>query len=512
MTRRRLLASAGLAATVGAASVAGAAGTDGVEQPSSRALDPPAVRWNRAYGPRSYNSARSILETNDGSLVVLGGAQESQYGSGADWLFSVDATTGEGQWSHVFEGGEEPFSTQAVAPADDGFVLLETPSQGDRSRLRQVSTDGEETWSQAYEPSIEGESTQLLGLALQAVDDGYLVAGYVARDSDTTSADAATALALKVDTEGTEQWRHYFLEDRLALVQTLTADGDGYVASGVMRQPPENEDERPPVKSVLFRFDEEGSVTWQTELVETNDGQTNQANRVVDHASTEDGYLLVGVTGGLVDSSAWVVAADADGSVRTTRTVGPDAEEKRLRLSSVTAGDGTAYATGMLTDQSADGTRAWLGAMDANAELGWTETAARKQTNQFQDVVTTSDGGIAIAGQAQTDDDTADTPGEAWLVKLGGEAAATPTATPEPTDSPSPTPSPTPEPTATPEPTDSPTPEPTEMATDEPTEADDAAETTSDDGAGFGVGTALAALGGGALLRRGDSTESDDAE
>lgn len=516
LTRRRLLASTGLAVSVGAASVAGATGTGEVEQPSNHTLDPPELRWNRTYAPRTYNSARSLLKTEDGHLVAHGRVQKEQYGSGADWLFSLDAQTGDGRWSHVFEseGGEseeERSSILAVADAGDGFVLLESAQfQAQSFTLRKVTADGEQSWEQTYEPEAEGEEVTFRTVALHSVDDGYLVAGYVGQGTDSTSADTASALVLKTDEEGVEQWRHTFFDGYLSLVQSVTTDGDGYVASGIRSEPAENEDEQVPLESVVFRFDESGSVSWETGFSGTTDGETNQRNPITDHAKTDDGYLLVGATGDGFELSAWVVAMDTSGSIQTMETIEPEDSDQRLRFTSVAADDDTFYVTGALGNQGASESKAWLGAFDANAQLSWSETPQRKQTNQFVDVVTTSDGGIAVAGQTRTDDENADTPGEAWVVKLGGDAVATPTATPEPTDTPTATPSPTPEPTPSPTPTPTPAPDGMDDGTETPGGDSDDTETTSGDGPGFGIGAALAALGGGALLRRSGVVDDGD--
>ncbi|WP_436925867.1 PGF-CTERM sorting domain-containing protein [Halosimplex amylolyticum] len=510
LTRRRLLASAGLAVSVGAASVAGATGTGPVEQPSNRALDPPEVRWNRAYGPRSYNNASALLESEDGDLIALGSAQQSQYGSGSDWLFSVDGASGTGRWSHLIERTEESFPLKSIVEADDGFVLLGGRLGNEQFSLRKVTADGEQSWRETYGPSIDGENVSMAALALQAVDDGYVVGGYVLQQGEETNADTATAVAIKVDAEGTEQWRHRFLEDRLSGVQSLLRDGDGFVASGILQDPPESEGDQPPLKSVLFRFDERGSVDWRTQIAERTEGEPNQANQIVDHAATEDGYLLVGVTGSQFETSPWVVAADGSGSIRTSRTLETDGSNQRHTLTSV-AGDGdTAYVTGSLTNQETNESSAWLGAFDASTELAWSVEPARKQTNAFQDVVVTSDGGIAVAGRALTDDENAETPGEAWLVKLGGDAAPRSASTADPTDTSTPTATPTQTPTASP----TPTAEPTATSTQTPTATpeDDGGETTSDGGPGFGVGAALAALGGSALLQKRGPTAGADAD
>ena len=517
MTRRRLLASAGLAVSAGAVSVAGAAGTDGVEQPSSYALEPPEVRWNRAYGPKRFNSASTLLQNDDGNLVVLGSAQEEQFGSGADWLFALDPQSGDGQWSHLMEREEESLPVRDIVEADDGYVLLGARQFGSGTfALRKLTDDGEEAWNQQYEPEVDGDEVNFPVFDLLSVDDGYLVCGYVQTGAESSDPSAATATVVKVDTEGTEQWRHSFFEDHLALVRSITSDGDGYVACAWRQDPIESDsqDDQPPLESLLFKFDDGGSISWQTELVGTTDGESNQMNRVMDLGSTDDGYLLVGFTGDALGPAAWVVATDASGSVTANRTISREKEAEQLRLMSVSGHDGTYHVTGTVSNQESGTARAWLGEFNGTAEQPWSVAPTRKQTSGFSDVIKTNDGGLAVAGQAQTDDENADKPGEAWLVKLGGEKAPTPTPTASPTPTATPEPTPSPTPTETASPTPSPTPEPTAMATEEPTVADETqTDTTSDDGPGFGIGTALAAIGGGALLRRTGVVDdgSDDA-
>jgi len=504
MTRRRLLASAGLAVSAGAVSAAGATGTDGVEQPSNYALEPPDVRWNRAYGPKRYNRARKLLQNDDGNLVVLGSAKKEQYGTGSDWLFALDPQSGDGQWSHLMERTEESLPLLDIVEAEDGYVLLGARQFGIPTfSLRKLTDDGEEAWSQQYEPEAEGDEVSFPVFDLHSVDDGYLVAGYVQTGAETTDPSAATAIVVKVDNQGAEQWRHSFFEDHLALVRSLTNDGDGYVGCAWRQEPAESEDDSPPLESLVFKFDDSGSVTWQTELVGETDGESNQMNRLMDLGGTDDGYLLVGATGDALGPSAWLVATDASGAITANRTISREKEAEQLRLQTVSGQDGTYHVTGTISNQESRTSRAWLGEYNAAAEQAWSVAPSRKQSSGFTDVIRTNDGGIAVAGHAETDDENVEKPGEAWAVKLGGETAPTPTPTPSPTPTATPEPTPSPTPTPTPEPTPTPTPEPTQMATDAQTAADESqTETTSDDGPGFGIGSALAAIGGGALLRR----------
>ncbi|WP_459193024.1 hypothetical protein [Halosimplex sp. J119] len=519
LTRRRLLASAGLAVSAGAASVAGATDAAPAEQPSSRALDRPEVRWNQTYGPRTYNTASSLVES-EGALVGLGTVQSDRTSGGTDWLFSVDGTSGSGQWSHLRDG-QRASQVSAVAAADDGVVVLTGGVQSEGIGIRKVTAGGEQSWQETYEPSADGENVNLVAFDLVAVEDGFVAAGYVLRQSASASPDAATAVAFKIDAEGTEQWRHRFFEDDITGLQSISADGDGYVASGILQAPPESEGEQPPAKTVFFRFDGSGSIDWQTELFETTDGETNQSSQIVDHAATEDGYLLVGATGMTRVVSPWVVATDDSGSVQTSRTLESDDSASRVGLSAV-AGDGdTAYVTGALTDRTAQESSAWLAALGTDTQLEWSVAPSRKEADAFQDVVATSDGGIAVAGSTQTTSETANTPAEAWLVKLGGDPAPESATTAAPidesasTETPTPTPTASPTPSPTPEPTETPTPTPTATETVVSTTAGDGDggdEATADDGAGFGIGATLAALGGGALIHKRGAQSGADAD
>jgi PGF-CTERM protein len=366
-------------------------------------------------------------------------------------------------------------------------------------RLIRTTAEGDVEWRESYAPETDDADDEaeviLFPFDVQSVEGGYVVGGYRLVRSGTGT-QRGNALALKVDDEGTEQWRHRFFDEGLTGISSFSPlDDGGYVASGVYQ---ENTDadpsERPPAYALVFEFDESGEVAWQNRFrLESDSGDPQQTVAFV-HAEAGDGYLLGGTVRVEFQSAGWLARTDGQGAVQSTTRFDLD---DLVQVNGLASADGTHYLVGSHTSLSEEGSPAWVGAADDAGEISWMrDDVARKTENAFNDVITTSDGGVAIGGQTRTADETADVLSSGWLVKLGGETVSTPTPTATPTATPTTTPTPTETPTPAATPTE------TAVSTEAPAEDDPETETTSGDGPGFGVGTALAAIGAGALFRR----------
>jgi hypothetical protein len=505
-SRRRLLASTGLALTGGATTARVSAettatrvGADRPERLRGRStLDPPQLRWTEVFDVSDTDSVTAAATTDEGLLVGTGTTASDE--GEAPWVFAVDGQ-GRGQWQHPLSGGENPRTLDA-APGHGGGAVVSgeiRPDEGaNQAFLARLDGAGERQWRTTIEPPMD----EAVAFCVARAASGYLVVGGT-RDSEQTRTEALVA---RVDDEGTVQWSRAVSDGQLSLLYSVdsadgSAESEAYVACGVVR-PESTSGQSAPPEGWVTGLDSEGATQWSATHRVESAGQTAGFRMYRDVVPTGDGYLAVGRTrlpqgSGL---AAWVVATDASGA-RTGQLVGDIGETARgSRLEGVAEHDGEYVAVGSAQSGDTASESLYLG-LDAGANRTWTTTQAVADSARATAVTPTGDGGLYVAGTTTSSSGTGSTD-SATVAKLGGEAASTPT--PTPTDTPTPTETETPTDTPTPTETETPTRTPEgidgETATSTGAAADGTA-TTSEDGPGFGVVGTLAALGVGALSR-----------
>jgi len=500
LSRRRLLSGVGLLASgVALGGTAGAsAGSD------SGAAEELPLRWNRTYSDDTYNGAASVVE--DGDQYVLVGQSGAQARGIPGWLFGTDATSGQGEWmATIARDDQEPPTFQVHVPAVDGegYALLGVRLQDGTASLVRTDEEGGIQWWETYDGAAEGgASASLLARDVVATSDGYLIAGARAQDG------GASGLVVRVGPEGNERSRTRLFTDQQSEILSVVSDGDGYVGTAVVESSSGGESS---VRSIVFRADADDELQWREEVTAPTDGDPLGQNQLVDVAADGDGYVAAGyaASNSFDTVDGWVLSLDGSGQRRATRRLSP--QPVTLLTSVATTDDGVVVAgqgSESATSRSAVGV---VGELDDGLEADWSRTISVGTVNNVRDVIATDDGGVALAGITQYQSRSANPRTEAWLVKLGGADAPRVTATAPGTDdptgtdtaTPTSTPTPSPTPTATPAPTASPTHSPTPTATaDSAVTETDPRDTTADGGPGFGVGTALAALGTTALYER----------
>jgi len=508
LTRRRLLASVGGVAGLALGGTAGA-----VPALADRsAADELPLRWDRTYASNTYNSAVSLLERED-EYVALGatGSQRTQLDG---WLFGVDATTGEGQWQTPLANsdldGQPSFRQFAESSDGDGIVITGTRSASGVVSVLRTGPEGEVDWWETF--AAAETSGRLLLPSLAADDDGYLVGANRVLDQ------AVDALVVSVAPDGSERSRTTLFEDEQSTLLDVVPDGEGgLVGIGQLQERTTSTTDQPVARGVVFRLNGDLSVQWRQEFTAPSDGDPFQTNRLTAITRTENGYAAIGIAipQDVSSISGWVLRLNADGSGRANQLVEP--QPVTSLTSVVETSDGLTVAGQVSESPTAQTASGWVAELDDEGERRWTRTVGSAAVNSPQDILATSDDGVAVGGTARAESSDADPLTQGWLVKLGGEPAPSVTATasgggstptPSPTETPTPTDTPEPTPTPSPTPTATPTATPTDVATATATDT----RTTTADGPGFGAVGTLTALGAGALYRHVTDESDGDAE
>ncbi|WP_459193025.1 hypothetical protein [Halosimplex sp. J119] len=491
LTRRSLLAAGGSLVA------GGAVGSAVVAADTQERDGPPALRWSETYDGATTDTVQDALRTAEGTFVVVGQ-------SGADpervrpWAFAVD-DRGRPQWERRYDA-DDVAGVNAVAETDDGSLLLAgysgQPTEGQTPLFLKLDASGELQWRRTVELPRNGGNVA----SLRSAGDGEYVAIGLARGGTLPD---VSGWVFGVDGEAERQWSETYGPRHSNYVASLAATSDGgYVVGGGTRAEAV-EGEQPPYVGWLFEVDGEGSQQWSEVYRETTEETDHRLNFFYDVYATESGYLAAGgssqeLFGG---QQGWVLSVDQSGE-RQRRLLTRPADMQVGQFQRIRPFEGGYALVGVGQATSTDPASVWAAGIDGDLSRQWSATQQFASGSQAITALETDDGGLVVFGNANVEGERTTT--DALALKLGGDPVPTATGTTTAgTDGGTATPSPT----ATPTPTASPTPTPTATATDPTTETDPAStdageETTADDGAGFGMGTALAAIGGGALLRR----------
>ena len=396
-----------------------------------------SLEWNRTYGGKEADTARSVVRTDDGGLLFAGNLTYVTNGTQADtdaWLVKIDPSGAEA-WNRTYGGPDVNASANAVIPAGDGgFLFVGSTaalggSESDAWAVR-VNETGGEVWRRV----LGGAGNDTMNAAARLSDGDFVVAG----STESSGAGMADVWVIRLNESGDEVWNRTFgsPDDDTGRAVITTPDGNLLVA-GTFTERPDNA--TVDTDALLIKLSPAGDIIWN--WVYGDLGVNESAAAVI--GTADGGYLFAGETGysGVDDTDAWLVKTNASGAVVWSRTFGGSNPGDR--------------ALSVL--QIAEDRYLFAGAFNATGKGGTVNT-------------------------------------DAWAVRLGPAPAPAPTPTPTvapikppkapavhqkppvvvgpaptKTAAPAPTQAPPPAPTLTKKPTEKPTEKPTKKPTEKPT-------------------------------------------
>jgi len=185
--------------------------------------------WNRTYGGSKDDEARSLIQVNDGGYLLAGWTDSYGAGTYDFWLLKLNSQ-GKLLWDRTF--GERGWDeARTIIQTSDGgytvagFTWAKGVEDDDDLWLLKLNSQGKLLWDRTFGGSKEDRASSLI----QTSDGGYAVAG------STTSKGAGNYdfWLLKLDKQGNQIWDRTFGAGTLDWANSLvqTSDG-GYVVAG----------------------------------------------------------------------------------------------------------------------------------------------------------------------------------------------------------------------------------------------------------------------------------------
>lgn len=214
--------------------------------------------WNRTLG-KTNGSAFSFQVTSDSGFVLAGTSN-----SNITWLMKSDQSGNE-LWNRTFQetGGRAVVVQQA---SDGGYAIAVTDTSGSQTWLIKTDPDGQERWNKTYNS---------FDIFLQTRDGGFLI--------HSVSPDESL---LKVDSNGTEQWKKIMTEMSIMSISYFEQTNEGgYIFAGTKYYYDSI------LGSCIVKLDPRGKKLWEKVLRDELSWSIDTQVR-----KTEDGYVVVGIS------------------------------------------------------------------------------------------------------------------------------------------------------------------------------------------------------------------------
>lgn len=305
------------------------------------------IQWQKSFGGTGYESAKDLLQTDDGGLLILGETNSTDgdviagYGSTKDiWLLKLDAG-GQLLWQKRFGGSQMDIGNRIVPTPDGNFILLcSTASSdgnfpGNRSApgftdgaLVKVDPNGHVIWTRCYGGSRNDELFDGAVVGNRMYFTGY--ANSIDGDIPPSQKNYDVWL-LCLDLNGNKIYSKIYggsqndvayvmsaKKDTLTLAgYTTSSDGDVSIAHGAQ-------------DGWILQVSIEGKLLWQQTL-----GGAEADYIYAIHPMSNGTYLLGGVSAsddGQVSgnrglSDMWVTSFSGDGQLQWMTNYGGEAAE-----------------------------------------------------------------------------------------------------------------------------------------------------------------------------------------
>ena len=293
------------------------------------------IQWRKTMGGTGYESARDIIETSNGFLILgetnsTDGDVISGYGGTKDiWLLQLDAN-GNLSWQKRLGGTGLDIGNQVIAMPDGSFLIAATTSSNDGNAtgnhgtggytdglLIKIDASGNVIWNKCYGGSKNEEL-----LDIEIINDKIYVAGYAnSTDGDIPSNQKNYDVwLLTIDQNGNKTSSKIYggSQNDVAYCMTKGTNGSLTLAGYTTSNDGDVSGAKGDQDYWIINVAESGTINWQKTLGGTD---AEYANYIITDA--DGGYITGGiaysddgdVAGARGEGDFWVVKLAPDGNV-----------------------------------------------------------------------------------------------------------------------------------------------------------------------------------------------------
>ncbi len=353
----------------------------------------PSEEWNRTFGGKDEDAIMSVQQTGDGGYFLARSIPALWMGLSGT-LIGLNKTDAGGneQWNKtIFEYGAQVHSIQQTA--DDGFAVAGDIISTDTldAWLVKIDSNGSKQWKKTFGGGEYGEAAYSVS---QTGEGGYILAG-------STGEYGKGIWLIRMDSNGNEKWNRILETTGMVSSVQQTADGGYIMAMETESDFPDYYDAK------LIKVDSNGSEQWNRKF----GGKYN--DRFYSVRQTRDGgYILAGMTESY-GHDAWLIKTDPKGNEQWNRTFYVAGGSEALDVQQTH--DGYILAGRRI---SYEGNDALLIKTDSNGIEQWRKIFGGERDDEVSYVHQTGDGGYILAGNTKS---FGSGDKEAWLIKVSRE-------------------------------------------------------------------------------------------
>ncbi len=353
----------------------------------------PTILWQKCLGGSGDDVAESVIQTKDGGFAVAGytDSQDSDvsgnHGAVDFWVVKLNSI-GDLEWAKCYGGSGSDFGYSIIQTFDGGFAVAgETYSSDGQVTGNHGGGDAwviklDDTGALQWQKCLGGSLGDWFSSIVQTADSGFVAAGSTySNDGDVSGNHSSNrdCWIVKLNSKGFFQWQ-----------KCLGSDGGDFATS----------------------------------IINTTDGGFAFTGTVSENDGDVSGFH------GSTWWDVWVVKLDDSGKIEWQQCLGGTMAETGWSI--IQTKDG-GFAVGCQTtsnDDEVSGNHGkndfWVVKLDDVGDIQWQKCLGGSFDDVPNSIIQTTDGGFALAGQTQSnDDDVSGNYGTAneWVVKINDTGA-----------------------------------------------------------------------------------------
>ncbi|MEM8929076.1 MAG: hypothetical protein AAGC45_12820 [Bacteroidota bacterium] len=393
------------------------------------------VAWTFSFGGTGDDSARSLIQTDDGGYAILGMTNSTDGDLAIKalpvndyWLVKLTAD-GNLDWQKTYGGSKDDQGQQIIQTSDGGYAITgyAMSDDGDGSNnegfhdnwILRLDASGNILWERSFGFSGHDHSYDLV----ETADGGFFFSGFLdvtsSNGEGSTDKNSLTAHGVgefwgtKIDGDGNLEWRKFFggtNNDRSFGV--VNAHDGGYILTGASES--DDFDITNPKGSYDFwavKVDKTGNFVWENSYGGTG---IDQAQDIF--ATLDGGYVMVGntfssdtqVTKNHGQSDVWLIKIDANGQLLWQKSFGGTGFDAAHSIRGTS--DGGLLICG--NSKSFDGdvgenfgeNDIWIFKTDASGNMQWEKSFGGLSLDFGYDAIETDNGTIILVGETTSQD------------------------------------------------------------------------------------------------------------
>ena len=307
------------------------------------------IEFVKTFGGTKNETAKSVINTLDGGYAVFGYTQSNngdvtdKPNEGYDyWLLKFDVDN-QLMWSKTFGGTEDERGQSIIQTLDGGFFITGSSMSNDEDVsvnfgandywVSKLDSNGNIVWEKSF--GFEGLDQAFS--SIQTLDGGFLITGILdVTASDQQGNDRNSSLsrhsggdywAIKLDTNGTKQWRHFYggsnTDSAFDVVQT---EDQGYIIVGSSDSSDiDITNSKGTYDYWATKIDENGTLVWEKSYGGSEIDQGYSITKTMD-----GNFIIVGdarsndldVSSNHGSADVWILKIDPSGNILWEKNFG----------------------------------------------------------------------------------------------------------------------------------------------------------------------------------------------